>query len=97
METITNTIECEEAALILNLQATSTKDYMYQGLPYGCIYANTDWLSFASLNGHGYENFPCGTINGGIKYDCICKHASSGSSKYKYIFKYTYRKYKTKN
>ena len=74
---ITNTKECEEAALILNLQATSSKDYMYQGLPYGCIYANTDWLNFASLNGHGYENLPCGTISGGIKYDCICKHGKT--------------------
>ena len=74
---ITNRSKCEEAALILNLQAPSTKDYMYKGLPYGCIYANTDWLSFAFQDGHGDKNLPCGTISGGIKYDCICKHGKT--------------------
>ena len=74
---ITSTKECEEAAFNLNLQDTSTKSYLYQGLPYGCIYANNDWLSFAVPNGHEYENLPCGTINGGIKYDCICKHGKT--------------------
>ena len=97
MEMVTKATECEEAALILNLKDTSTNSNQYQGLPYGCTYANTDWLSFAPAKGDGDENVPCGTISAGIKYDCICKHATSGSSKYKYIFKYTHRKYKTKN
>ena len=74
MEMVTNAKECEDAALILNLEDTSTKSYRYQGLPYGCVYANNDWLGFASEKGDGYETVPCGTISGGIKYDCICKH-----------------------
>ena len=70
---VANAKECEDAALILNLEDTSTKSYRYQGLPYGCVYANNDWLGFASAKGDGYETVPCGTISGGIKYDCICK------------------------
>ena len=45
----------------------------YSRIPYGCIYASNGQLSYRLLNGHQYENFPCGTIEGNYHYDCICQ------------------------
>ena len=75
MEMITSRSECERAAVSLNLLDTTiySDNNPLNGRPYGCIYADNDWLSFSSPEGHPYSNFACGTRWHYDTYDCICK------------------------
>ena len=67
--------DCELAAKALGLTDYSVYGHgplQVEGKPYGCIYASSDWLSWAPEDGHPYGNVPCGTYFAGVPYDCIC-------------------------
>ena len=65
--------ECEQAALSLGLSDTTAVESQTNGRPYGCIYANNDWLNWYSPDGSPHQSAECGTSESGNAYDCICK------------------------
>ena len=78
MQNIGSKKECEEAAHFLGLKDTTAytgQSSANAGKPYGCIYADNDWLQW---NGYG-EKASCGSLNLGSYYSCIC--VASGMQK----------------
>ena len=72
-EILESKAECEKAANILELMDQSANVDQVQGLPYGCLYTNNDWLMFYPPDGPPYPPALCGSNYNGSKYDCICR------------------------
>ena len=69
--------ECELSATLLGLQDTTVYEpSAISGRPYGCIYANNDWLGWYSPDGSPYPSVDCGTYISGFPYACICRSPS---------------------
>ena len=71
---ITGTTECNAAAHHLGLVDTSASSLQYgHGAPYGCIYADNDWLNWYSPIGATDVSGTCGSrASDDCVYDCIC-------------------------
>ena len=63
--------ECEDAAKVLELMATTAHVIQIAERPTGCIYASNNWLSWASPHNHPNPNTPCGAADR-YPYSCIC-------------------------
>ena len=72
LRSLTGKEECESAALYLDLVDTSATTEQYIGRPYGCIYADNDWLSWYDPNESPYPSALCGENDLDHDYDCIC-------------------------
>ena len=64
--------ECDQAATDLGLLDTSATESQTNGRPYGCIYADNDWLNWYSPGGP-YPSAFCGSYDGKHDYNCICR------------------------
>ena len=69
--------ECEEAADVLELSDSSLFELQDPLRPQGCIYASNDWLSWASPHSHSDPSKPCGSIDSGMTYSCICSRTGN--------------------
>ena len=65
--------ECEKAATILSLMDTTGYESQTKDRPYGCIYADNDWLNWYSPDGATYPSALCGSFDGEHYYSCICR------------------------
>ena len=79
MRMIRSKKECEDASKLLGLRDLSAFELQDQSRPHGCVYADNEWLGWASPEGHPNKNVPCGSSDTFV-YDCIC--ARSGKIKY---------------
>ena len=77
---ITNKDDCQAAAKALgrtDITVFGNGPFPKKGRPHGCINAipprmYNDWLSWSPSIGHPYDNVPCGTLDKGFKYECLC-------------------------
>ena len=70
---ISNKQECETAAGFLHLIDTTAYESQTEGRPYGCIYADNDWLNWYSPIVTKSESVSCGSLDRSHHYDCICR------------------------
>ena len=67
---IASKTECEAAAQHLGLADTSSVSFQAAGYPYGCLYADNDYLGWYSPVGATAVSASCGLHS--PAYDCIC-------------------------
>ena len=72
MKSIKSEEMCKFAASYLDLPDTDSYSSQDEGRPYGCIYADNDWLGWYDSTNSPYPPVSCGSIQGSYAYDCIC-------------------------
>ena len=72
MKSVKSEEMCKFAASYLDLPDTDSYSSQDEGRPYGCIYAENDWLGWYDSTNSPYPPASCGSIQGSYAYDCIC-------------------------
>lgn len=66
--------DCENAANVLMLSDRGADVGQKQGMPYGCSYADDDFLLFNPPEAPPFPPAPCGSVDQNeSKYNCICR------------------------
>ena len=76
MRMVTSKKECEDAAVFLKLTDKSARDNKNTKIPPGCIYHMLGyasiWLGWAPLTNYEEPSIPCGIMQFGYAFNCIC-------------------------